>query len=202
MKLYVFNISNLTDMSAENLIDATRRKRMERYQNIDDRKRCLAAGLMLRKALGSDCEKIKKTSEGKPFLPDGPSFNLSHSGDYVILGVSEHEVGVDIEQVRTYDERVAQRCFTEDELKWLKEQDNPDAFFKLWTVKEAIVKADGRGFGISPHSFSVLPVEDSEHIIDGKSWHLIWQQLNGYVICTACECQENIEIIFEDDLYG
>jgi len=106
MKLYVFNISNLTDMSAENLIDATRRKRMERYQNIDDRKRCLAAGLMLRKALGSDCEKIKETSEGKPFLPDGPSFNLSHSGDYVILGVSEHEVGVDIEQVRTYDASV------------------------------------------------------------------------------------------------
>ncbi len=195
MELYIVNIHTLRDGEGLSLLPPERRAHTQRFYQKEDRLRSLAAGLLLRHAFGERQNALLKTETGKLNLADGPCFNLSHSGDFVILGVSEHIVGVDIERIAPYDRRVAARCYTQDELLWLESQENDSAFYKLWTAKESIMKATGQGFRMPPESFSVLPVADGAHTVQGEAWYLRWCSLPDHMICTACKEEESITTI-------
>ena len=78
---------------------------------------------------------------GKPQIVNFPKkFNLSHSGDYVVCGVGDGEVGVDIQKWIPYRERMAERFFAMEERKLLQETDvrkRTELFYQLWSRKEA-----------------------------------------------------------------
>jgi 4'-phosphopantetheinyl transferase len=78
-------------------------------------------------------------------------FNLSHSPSHLLAAFSRHpHVGVDIEDVRPFSPRLPERFFLPDEvarLKALPEEEQPAAFFHLWVIKEACIKAHGRTLG-------------------------------------------------------
>ena len=89
--------------------------------------------------------------QGKPQIVNFPKkFNLSHSGDYVVCGVSNGEVGVDIQKWVPYKERTAERFFAKEEWKLLQEKDEQERtelFYRLWSRKEAYGKYTGQGIG-------------------------------------------------------
>ena len=89
--------------------------------------------------------------QGKPQIVNFPKkFNLSHSGDYVVCGVSNGEVGVDIQKWVPYKERTAERFFAKEEWELLQEKDEPERtelFYRLWSRKEAYGKYTGQGIG-------------------------------------------------------
>ncbi|HVA64835.1 MAG TPA: 4'-phosphopantetheinyl transferase superfamily protein [Terriglobales bacterium] len=94
--------------------------------------------------------------QGKPRVRGARlHFNLSHSGPWGLVGIAaDQEVGVDIEGERPAMDGVglAQRFFTPAETAWLREQpaeQRARAFARLWTCKEAWLKADGRGLALS-----------------------------------------------------
>ena len=95
-------------------------------------------------------------ASGKPALRHATviRFNLSDSGCVAVLAVTDtDELGVDIEEIRPVDglERLAGRYFAESEataLSSLKDEVGMAAFFRCWTRKEAILKADGRGMAL------------------------------------------------------
>ena len=88
---------------------------------------------------------------GKPALASGElEFSVSHSGDLVAIAVAEgRAVGIDVERVRDVEEeRVADRLFAPAEaeaLRSLPAAERTSEFFRLWTRKEAYVKALGTG---------------------------------------------------------
>ncbi len=102
-------------------------------------------------------------THGKPRLaaPSSPRFNLSHCGDVVLLAIGRGvELGVDVEVLRPRPRalQLAQRYFTADEaaaLAALPEDVRQQAFYRLWTAKEAVLKALGRGlaFGLNRVGF-------------------------------------------------
>lgn len=96
---------------------------------------------------------------GKPFLPGGPAFNLSHSGGLACLAIHpDTPLGVDIERFRTVEDGVAKRFFSDAEYSGLSSvapQQRADSFFRCWTRKEAMVKAMGGGLSISLDAFDV-----------------------------------------------
>jgi 4'-phosphopantetheinyl transferase len=89
---------------------------------------------------------------GKPVVVpplSAPGFNLSHSGDLLAIAVAGAEVGVDVERLRpmAHLDEVARHVFHPRELRWLARQPQAlPAFFRLWTLKEALLKAAGTGF--------------------------------------------------------
>src|SRR5262249_919029 len=96
---------------------------------------------------------------GKPFVehPQAASamhFNLSHSERYAVVALTDvGRVGVDLEKIRldTPETEIAKRYFSSREQEWLlahSENDRKRAFFRLWVLKEAIIKADGRGLAM------------------------------------------------------
>ncbi len=103
-------------------------------------------------------------------------YNLSHSGDYAACLMGEREVGLDIQERRPIREGFAERFFKREEQAYLEqlkvtrgEKEMEDAFFTLWTLKEAYVKYSGRGMGEGFFCFSVLPLlKEGKQEIQGK----------------------------------
>ncbi|MEA5511279.1 4'-phosphopantetheinyl transferase superfamily protein [Crocosphaera sp. UHCC 0190] len=93
---------------------------------------------------------------GKPKLSDEINsrqleFNLSHSQELAIYGITcDRLIGVDVEYIRPMSdaEQLAKRFFCPQEAEKIKTLSPPDkdqAFFQLWTAKEAYLKATGEG---------------------------------------------------------
>lgn len=107
---------------------------------------------------------------GKPYLPDGPAFNVSHSADVVLIALApEGRIGIDIEKIRPLRDidGLARTSFAEDELAALHRL-APDgraaAFFRVWTRKEALLKAVGHGIG-ALSEVSVDPAEGAHNTL-------------------------------------
>ncbi|MCG8415160.1 MAG: 4'-phosphopantetheinyl transferase superfamily protein [Pseudomonadales bacterium] len=86
-------------------------------------------------------------------------FNLSHSGDFLVVVVSSHQdVGIDIER-NTRErriEQIAHRHFAEPEVESLlalPKEERQSRFYALWTLKEAYIKAKGMGLAIPLQKF-------------------------------------------------
>ncbi len=103
---------------------------------------------------GIDHGAMRRGANGKPYLP-APfqhwGFNPSDSGDWQLFGLVEGaDIGVDLELRRPRPKAlaIAQRHFPQPEIDWLRSQSDLDhAFLRLWTMKEALFKAIGRGLG-------------------------------------------------------
>lgn len=85
-------------------------------------------------------EEMLKNEYGKPYFDNGPFFNISHSGKYVLMAVSTSEVGVDIEEIKNKDMSALVRIFNEAEAKMIKEHSD---FYYLWCAKESLIKCMG-----------------------------------------------------------
>ena len=98
---------------------------------------------------------FEKGVYGKPFLVGHAlQFNVSHSADYWAIAVSNlATVGIDVEVLRPRPslDKVARRCFSEAEYVYWQLQPAHEQlllFYRLWTIKEAFVKAVGRGLAL------------------------------------------------------
>ncbi|WP_051013929.1 4'-phosphopantetheinyl transferase family protein [Pararhodospirillum photometricum] len=150
------------------LLDDEERARADRLKLSPTRREFIAAhGLkrtMLGAVLGQDPRALRFTAEsaGKPVLVGGgPDFNLSHTTGLVACAVATDggRVGVDAETLaRTPEPRLARRFFAREEadaLQALPHQERPQAFLRLWTLKEAVVKALGGGLALGLKRFAV-----------------------------------------------
>lgn len=148
---------------------------LKRCTRLIDRQRCdlaIAGRGYLRELLGGylgeDPERvlISEGEFGKPHLsehlePDSLSFNLSHAGSQMLVGVCAGcEIGVDLEWVRedlSY-RAMAERFFSgaeQQELFSLSSDEQLAAFYRCWTRKEAYLKAAGSGFSQPANMFDV-----------------------------------------------
>lgn len=149
--------------------------RAARFKFERDARRYRAAHAAMRgalsQALGMAPDRITYAQgpQGKPCLaaPDSHSgpplhFNLSHSGDWALLGTSPtHHIGVDIECHRPMPDMasVARQVFSEAEQQALHACP-PDAqatlFFRTWVGKEACLKALGSGLSVDARCVSAV----------------------------------------------
>jgi len=172
-ELYVMPIKLVSSISEEycNKHFPLRMERAAKFRFREDRLRCIGAGALLYGIAGIREEEISYNRFGKPMCA-GKNFSLSHSGDYVILSLSDAYVGTDVEDMRRTYKDVSSRVCTEDELKWLGEAlDEPESslrFYILWTLKESIMKAEGKGLAMNPSAFSVLPIINKKSILIGE----------------------------------
>ena len=143
------------------LLDEERQARVRAFGESRSALLTLAAGLLLYDIFGERTRTahFERGKRGKPHLPDYAPFNISHAGDYAVLALSRQPVGVDLEHIRPLDwQRIALRFFHPEERRYLEQSSDPVSdFFRIWTLKESSLKAEGTGFSVSPASFAVLP---------------------------------------------
>ncbi|KAJ0965649.1 hypothetical protein J5N97_026787 [Dioscorea zingiberensis] len=156
--------------------------------------------------------RFKKNKYGKPevdwqydgqWVPPSLHFNISHTSSLIACGVTlDVPVGIDIEekQRRLKNDILSftRRYFSTCEVEFLRAIEDPEnqrqEFVKLWTLKEAYVKALGRGFSAAPFSkFSIqfreneITVEapdDSENLT--SNWKFELFELDGSHYAAVC----------------
>ncbi len=115
--------------------------------------------------LGIEAKAVRFRYEkrGKPFLEDrtGLCFNVSHTDGLALIGfVKSRSIGVDVEKVKPDTEvrKLAERFFSARErrdLRPLRGDELRAAFFRVWTRKEAYIKATGEGLSLPLDQFDV-----------------------------------------------
>lgn len=113
---------------------------------------------------------MKTDENGKPYFPDSSfSFNISHSGEYIVCIISIDEkshLGIDIEEVRPLELKGFEAVFSPEEKE---ELNDVIKFYTYWTRKEAVIKADGRGMKIPLDLVNTTALTVP---LDGENYHL------------------------------
>jgi 4'-phosphopantetheinyl transferase len=155
------------------MLSPRERERAGRFRFEQDKRRFLLSHGLVRAALSRLVPAIHPTEwcfepdrYGRPMIaaPLGAGclyFSLSHTQGCVACVVSPFEaVGVDVEEISTRHSllAIAEYCFSSEEVAALREhadQRQPGLFFDYWTLKEAYVKARGRGVALPLDRFSI-----------------------------------------------
>ena len=173
-----------------------RRKKTDKLKREEDRKRSIMAYVLLERALADLAKDHNMRSDllaegglppviedenGKPYFQGNPVFfNISHSGDRVMVALSPCEVGCDVEQRTSNALKVAKRFFNEAEYNALLATENDsecdELFQNLWTLKESILKCCGEGLRRPLHDFSVIDddgkIKKCVKLCDDPVYHL------------------------------
>ena len=118
-------------------MDDEQRDKALRFKNEKDQIRSLLSSYLMNQLSE---EPLQFNEMGKPYYENGPCFNVSHSGKYVMIAVSTREIGIDIEENIPKDMSLLTNIFNEAEAKIIKEHAD---FYYLWCAKESLIKCIG-----------------------------------------------------------
>jgi len=160
------------------LLRPEERARADRFRQADDRRRYILGRGLLRTVLGRHLDRAPGSlvlgagPRGKPTLADGDgiAFNVSHSGDYVLVAVGRAAaIGVDVEQWRPDLDLVGvgPQVFTPAEqaaIAHAPAAQQTYRFFRQWTFKEAVAKAVGQGLSLDVTRFEITFEDGAPHL--------------------------------------
>ncbi|MGI4804011.1 MAG: 4'-phosphopantetheinyl transferase family protein [Janthinobacterium lividum] len=169
------------------LLDAEEIEKFSRYQQ-DARQIRIVCRAVLRILIGRYLSiepkeiKLKLDHQKKPVLQNNHTknihFNVSHSGDWILIALSTNPIGVDLEQINasfTY-QNLLDFSFSLKEKSYIQTSKVPvESFYKLWTRKEALLKATGKGL---IDELASIPSLDGSHqnpsqlINSTESWQI------------------------------
>ena len=118
---------------------------------------------------------LRYTPAGKPFLAAGPSFNVSHSEQHLFIGLArDGALGVDVEVKTTMPDVLslaATQCSRDERrvLMDLSAAEQSAAFLRLWTRKEALLKAYGTGLCLPLQQLSMEIVSHRGNLFRASS---------------------------------
>lgn len=136
------------------MMDDVRRRRVADIAGEDDRKRTVAGELLARRMLAeklhcSEADVPLTWDElGKPTVTtEGTYVSVSHSGAWAVCIAADVPVGVDVEVIRSTQEKFMRRVCSEGEMACIRPGDSGDCrrFWEVWTAKEALFKLMGKG---------------------------------------------------------
>ena len=109
---------------------------------------------------------------GKPYWENGPYFSISHCKQGIAVAVDDQPVGIDIEAIRHADDELIERVMNNAERQGMDER----KFTRLWTRKEAVVKAQGVG---------ILSFEQLQNLLENDEWKVESFESEKYIYSIA-----------------
>lgn len=142
------------------------------------------------------------TRNGRPFVKGLPfSFNLAHSGDCFVIGISSFKIGVDVESLtRTLKaDKLSEFLFSEDEyVEFLKIPSalKQEAFINAWTRKEATIKAFSGNMNFPMSQLEVSFYPDEAPCLKSTKWSLYEKEnwiLHSFNLPNKYKCAVAVE---------
>jgi len=192
------------------VLSADEQTRAARFHFMADRERWIRSRALLRLTLARRLPVPPQNlafatgTHGKPWLPDYPGchFNLSHSADLAAIAIGAAPLGIDIEPPRDdfSAASLAAHAFRPEEAAAIAASDEPHLlFYRMWTVKEAVMKCTGMGMSLSPDSIGVPCDADgipcpTAWLADGTAFDILTRsQPGGFVLAAAvCHSQSGV----------
>lgn len=176
-------------------------ERTKKYRRWEDQHAFLLGRLLLIEAFrknGLDEKKIldiKFNEFGKPFLNNNFNFNISHSGQFVVCAVSQNIVlGIDIETIQKVDFKDYKHTMTDTQWEKIENSQNPlKSFFRFWTIKESVLKAEEKGLSIP---LSEINITDDIAFCKKSLWYLTELDIDKEVCLTIASDKQNPILFF------
>lgn len=188
-----------------------RKTQLHKFVRYEDKIRGLFAELLLRKLLEINYSlrwselSFTKNKYGKPSLNEYQNvhFNIAHSGDWVVCGVDNLPLGVDVEYMKTAHPDIAERFFTKEECEQifsLPEKDQTTQFYRFWTLKESYIKCVGMGLSLPLDSFlfsinKEISLSIKGRIVSEYKHHLFYPDQNHIISISSQNKYENPNLI-------
>lgn len=173
MIINCLNISQLSNDDYEwlrNEVSEERRIKADCFYFKIDSYRSVCAELLLQYSLFENNNQFVEidlayNKYGKPTIINNKNFffNLSHSGDWVVLAYGTAEVGVDIEKIQMGRERISDEIFREEEREYIYSSVGMERIRRvtqIWTLRESYIKYLGTGFSTEMNTFSIDAVNN------------------------------------------
>lgn len=198
------------------LLNEEEKKRANNYLQQKDSQRFIIARALL-KILASQYLNLSTAEltiqigvNKKPFIQSVSSipldYNISHSGNWIIMAFGNGPIGIDAEQIQTSFgfESLLPACFSIEEQKYIQSQSNSrELFYRLWTRKESFVKATSRGLDETlPHLICLDGERElSKHFSIGLSWRILSFTLDHEHVASLSVEDDKKNILFmEQDI--
>lgn len=171
--------------------------------------RALLAELLFQRLNIETLPEISAQNNGRPqfIQPNLPDFNISHSGDYVMIALAHHcRIGTDLEIKRERRRLLdlARYSFSLSEVNWLEQldaQSQTDGFWQLWTIRESILKLEAKGVW-QMKAVELAPLTQQINSEFSQQLHCLTYQndLISWSISTDRQLNpENISLLHVDD---
>lgn len=152
------------------MVSEQRRQQAMRYKHTFGQFCCLKSWLMLQELMANG--EWKYNEHGKPYIEGGPYFSISHCKEGIAVAIDDQPIGIDIEAIRPVKEDLIERVMNEEERVGMDDR----KFTRLWTRKEAVVKAQGVG---------IRSFEQVQTILDIGDWKLDTFEKEKYIYSIA-----------------
>ena len=178
MEYYLFDVNALTGREDEALarLSPGRREKARRLRRGPSRLLSIGAGLLIARFFPG--KEPLNAPGGKPYIPGGPEFSLSHSGTLAVIALADVPVGADAEKDRPVGEAVRLRALTGAE-----RADSRDFLF-FWTRKEAALKCLGTGVD---RALDSLDIRADSAELDGRTIFLHTARFGSYYLSSAAD---------------
>ena len=139
---------------------------------------------------------LEKGEHGKPFIEGFSCFSISHTGSIWAVLIADCECGLDIQNGRRCNKKaIAERWFApEDAVSIISANTDPDdaddAFFRIWTRREALTKA----LGGTVYDPDLPPVSDGDVLINGSRYKVQDIQIPDMpeIYAAVCVCGSGV----------
>jgi 4'-phosphopantetheinyl transferase len=149
-----------TPASLQQLVRRERAEGLSNHARIALRKSAELSGIAL--------EALQKGDRGQPVPVNGNYWTLSHTIDYVAAAVAPYPIGIDIERIGPFTSALQAKVAGPDEWEIAADADER-TFCRIWTAKEAVLKAVGKGLaGLSRCKVTEIVDENQTRIEYGS----------------------------------
>lgn len=146
-------------------------------------------------------KKLKKSSLGAPLPFDGIYWSVSHKPLFAAAVLGKYPMGIDIEEVKSPSDAVVRKVISVEEKSLCEEKERHDYFFRVWTAKEAVLKAEGVGLkGLS--KCRIVQVPDKTTMLlnyQEKPYRVIQISIKRHIVSVVTN-GEPVEWVFPSSL--
>jgi len=148
----------------------TERHRLDELHRWEDRQDSAIGWHLLHQLAGERGVRVRRGANGRPCSDPPVDVSLSHGGGWIAAAAcGTGRTGIDVETLRDVAPSLARRCLSAAESAWL-ERARPGVhrsyrFLRLWTAKEAYLKATGVGLAADPREISIDHTGDEPQLL-------------------------------------
>lgn len=168
------------------------RRRIEGLRRWEDRQDSAIGWRLLHRLADEHAVTVRRSASGRPHAERPLDVSLSHGGGWIVAaGSITGRVGVDVETVRNVAPSLARRCLSADEHVWMEgvqQSLRAVRFFRLWTAKEAYLKATGEGLAVDPRDVHIDDSGQEPRLLgpQGRRWRFSSSTPAPGVCLTVC----------------
>lgn len=201
MKVFIYKINGNEIHDKElnkyySKIDIIKRKQINNYVNDFDKSKCFIAHLIVYLYYKGNVSYEYNYNNKMLNVNSKDYFNISYSGDYVVIVFNEHEVGIDIEKINQISKSELEHYASFSERKIFT---NKLEYTKLWCLKESYLKY--LGCGITKNLKDIEFEKNGQKYIcknDRELYIDVFQIENCYICAVITDSTKQTDIEFID----